>query len=1158
MLSYNIEGFRRNNSYLTNLLDSESPSVIFLQEIWMMLADQNSINSLSPNYSFSISTPDMVQNTEDLLSHQNHSWHGVAIGWRNDLSSHILPLKSECHRIAGIKLGLSSGNLLLVSFYAPTSGHDDDFLESMSNLSDFIKSNSSPSDYVAIGADANCSVKSSLRRRDAWKNFCDTHNLTIHLSPQPSFHHHNGSSSSYIDLFAVTSSIKMSKVSQICTLEDPLNLSSHDPVFSEIKVNLVQASCDNKYSKTYSDFDRKRIHWDASKISAYEDFAEHTLQKALTFFNSPETIPVLSSLIPKLLVQSALCTLKSRSLVKKSTGTKSSKRVKHAEQEMKWYFNRWKKDGKPNSYSVLSRKLYVDARSNLQKLKRQEENFSYIRQHNNLMRMDNTNRSQMVSMLKRYRGVSSQGTTSTLHTPTGTYHGDDVLEGFAADAEHLGKMNNEAAYDRGFYKLCKLDNIYIFEIMDESNLRIPPMTIGNLNKIIFSKMKLGKACDIYHLTVEHLRYCGDSARKYVLSFINMVLDNINYLSCPQIKLGVGTAVYKGKNKPKTSSNSYRRITVSPIIGAIIDYYVDPIAEATFRLQQSPDQLGFTMGVSYLLAAIQRGECQRWAIDQKMTCFGVSLDGESAFPSVERSIQIRQLYSGGEREGILAYSKNTYENTECHLKLHGKLSRKIQEYKGNRQGHVRASGHFKAYINPCLLSLGNSNLGFPIGTAMTTVVCVADDVYLLSNTPHGLQGSLDIMSHYANRHQLSFNADKTKIVVTGSKQDMLYYKETSPWTLNGKKISVVDNNDHLGIIVSGLNEEQKNVDQNIVKCRTSMFSLLGQAFAYKCMLSPIAQVHIWRICNLPVLLSGLAALPIRPTNIKALDIFHRKVLRGFLKLSQTSPVPSLYFLLGELPMEGILHLRTLGLFYNLWSNPHLSVHSTVKYILKMCPTNSTTWSNHLRLICQQYCLPCPLQLIQSPPWPKELWTSHVKTKVTVWHENHLRSISKNNSKMSYLNTNLLGLSGRPHPALLNISSTQDVKKLRPYLKFLTCDVSDCFLASDSNNRCLLCLAECSIEHVLASCPANKSIKERLLPTLLNIIANVQPQCALLKSYEDNTLLVQFILDCTSLNLPEPFRIPAHNPEIVNIFEVSRDWCYATFIERSRQLKSNYAT
>ena len=79
------------------------------------------------------------------------------------------------------------------------------------------------------------------------------------------------------------------------------------------------------------------------------------------------------------------------------------------------------------------------------------------------------------------------------------------------------------------------------------------------------------------------------------------------------------------------------------------------------------------------------------MDQKLTCFGVSLDGESAFPSVERNIQVRELYCNGERGDLLEYSNNTYKNTDCHIKLNDKLSRRVEEHKGNRQGHVRASG-----------------------------------------------------------------------------------------------------------------------------------------------------------------------------------------------------------------------------------------------------------------------------------------------------------------------------------------------------------------------------------------------------------------------------------------------------------------------------------
>ena len=79
----------------------------------------------------------------------------------------------------------------------------------------------------------------------------------------------------------------------------------------------------------------------------------------------------------------------------------------------------------------------------------------------------------------------------------------------------------------------------------------------------------------------------------------------------------------------------------------------------------------------------------------------------------------------------------------------------------------------------------------------------------------------------------FNAEKTKIVVPGSKVDMDYYCDISPWSINVETISLVENNEHLGLVVSGLHEEKKNVDMNISKCRNSIFGLLGPVFAYSC-------------------------------------------------------------------------------------------------------------------------------------------------------------------------------------------------------------------------------------------------------------------------------------------------------------------------------------
>ena len=164
-------------------------------------------------------------------------------------------------------------------------------------------------------------------------------------------------------------------------------------------------------------------------------------------------------------------------------------------------------------------------------------------------------------------------------------------------------------------------------------------------------------------------------------------------------------------------------------------------------------------------------------------------------------------------------------------------------------------------------------------------------------------------------------------MTGSKLDMDFFKDTRPWHLDGERVTVVDDNEHQGLIVSGLNEEQKNIDNNITQCRNSLFKLLGPALSYKCQLSPIVQLHLWKTYSLPVLRSGLSALPIRPATLKSLEVFQRKIFRGFLKLSNSSPVPSLFFLLGEVPIEASVHMDLLGLFYTILSNPQTKLWHT---------------------------------------------------------------------------------------------------------------------------------------------------------------------------------------------------------------------------------------
>ena len=189
--------------------------------------------------------------------------------------------------------------------------------------------------------------------------------------------------------------------------------------------------------------------------------------------------------------------------------------------------------------------------------------------------------------------------------------------------------------------------------------------------------------------------------------------------------------------------------------------------------------------------------------------------------------------------------------------------------------------------------------------------------------------INIVGHYGRRYRLIFGASKTKVTVTGSKHDMKYYEDIKMWSLYGAKLTISEDNDHLGLIVSGVNEEIKNVDKNITSARDSLFSFLGNIFSYRCKLSQSVQYHTWATFIKPVLRSGLAALPIRPAVMKTLTTFHHKVLRAILKLSKYSPIIPLYFLLGELPMEASLHLDALSLFWNIWRKRDVNQQQNVQ-------------------------------------------------------------------------------------------------------------------------------------------------------------------------------------------------------------------------------------
>ena len=443
----------------------------------------------------------------------------------------------------------------------------------------------------------------------------------------------------------------------------------------------------------------------------------------------------------------------------------------------------------------------------------------------------------------------------------------------------------------------------------------------------------------------------------------------------------------------------------------------------------------------------------------------------------------------------------------------------------------------------------------------SVSVVSDDVYPMSDNQTKLQALLDIASKYGRMFKIQYGASNNKITVVGSEIDCRYYEDVKPWTMDGEIVKVVENNEHLGQIVSGKKQEEKNVDLKLEKGRKSLFSLLGSGFSYKCFLSPVLKLHIYRTFTCPISRSGLSSFALRSFQLEPLSIFQRKTLKSILKLSISAPTPSIHFLTGELPIEGKVHKDVFSLFLSVWSNPDTKINQIVKYLLSNSCENSQTWSTHLIHLSRRYGLEDPLVCLGRDPPTKSSYKELVTTKISAYYENMLRRLAIKNSQMKYLNVATLGLRGRHHPALSNLLTTHDVKLSRPHLKFLSGNYLTYKIRAEQSGGSPLCRictsgSEESVSHVISSCQAMSSVRDRLLNEF-RILCSFTKNCIDFEEIlNDEETLCQFLLDPTSLNLRNC--VSLNDPLVQSFFKLSRDFCFKidkTRIGLLRQLENN---
>ena len=143
-------------------------------------------------------------------------------------------------------------------------------------------------------------------------------------------------------------------------------------------------------------------------------------------------------------------------------------------------------------------------------------------------------------------------------------------------------------------------------------------------------------------------------------------------------------------------------------------------------------------------------------------------------------------------------------------------------------------------------------------------------------------------------------------------------------------------------------------------------------------------------------------------------------------------------------------------------------------------------------------------------------------------------------------------------MAGIVTTDEVKKIRPHMKFLSGDYltyQKKFDQSDKGSpKCRLCeLNEGeTISHIVAKCSAYKLKRSSILEEMQDLCStSLYFNMKDIPETSNPEMFTQFVLDPTSFNLSK--RVNIGDPMAMELFRISRDMCNYTCTQRMKQLK-----
>ena len=1043
--------------------------ILCIQEHWLLAHEGKEMEELFPNHRFIIKCVD--DNMPILPMLRTRGTGGTAILWRENIDGRIDPLPEGRDRLCAVKIKTPNENLLLINTYMPTMGAaHGDYNETLDEVAEMLHKYSECTSIWT--GDINAAQRRSTPTTNDIKlqKFCTENGLRIsaHMPQTPTFYHFNGKSMSQIDLFIqrkddeIINSIKIHQ-------REALNVSPHDPVTASIHVTLEK---DTPRKEMVSSKPPRKVRWDKIDIVIYKETTEAKLTALKENMKD----------LPACLIADRLNQILSKCALDACPPPPKRKRDTRF---------RWSSEFKPLADGVIAAYKEHIAQSPIddnklatlrtaKKLLRKAQRRAAARRRHDLhtaiiASCKKPNKHEFHKLIKKQRRENKKTTNIEFGEHTDT----SEAESWANYYEKLATPQEDPTFDKDYSRYLQVN--YLLQSLTMEKVPLPEVSQSLIHKYV-SSLKNQKAPDIYGIASEHLKL----ASPILINILTHLANNaLTTGKLPEAyKVGSVCPVPK-KAKSRKLPTNHRRITITSLVGKIVEIHMMAFSRPILDACQSRLQFGFTKGCSPVFAALVVTEVMADATDNNDPLFITLMDTSKAFDVVRHTSMLNALYQQGITNNLWKLYENMYSGITSVVKWKGEHSRPFAESQGIRQGGNSSADKYKSGKNKLLVCLDNHTAN-KIGHVHAGAAMVADDLALSSTNKYDLQVSVAIAEHDAAREGYKFNVDKTKVIT-------LHTKCNPELQLNGQTIGISECEPHLGIMRNSKGNNTDTVESRIRSARKTVFSLLGAGFYGLHGTGPLIAVLKYRTYVVPTLLYGLEALTLGRDERSALGAYHRQCLRCIQHFPKSTAIPAIHLLSGTLPVDAMLHINALTLFRSAiaaeqGNPPSLYIRELLIRQLAVKDDTSASWTVHIKALLRRYQLPPASSLIDDPPSKTE-WKKVVKLAVHEEWTNLLQKEASNMTSLQYLNIDACS-TNHIHPIWQDLESPLSIKQatVKALLLIKRYPLTTSPTAGTRRrDTCPLCNSEPeTVTHFLLQCDRLSTIRTKylrhILPTL----------------------------------------------------------------------------